>query len=159
MGFRVGSYFQTPNGEFTFGTPRDIQFFQPDSLYNKKINLNALIHKIETRDIISPINDFATFHLSSTDRNVTFYFSSVEYSPPIRTYYEYQLSGLEDSLTSVVDLNSVRYNSLPPGKYAFRLRISHDNKHWQNADNEVSLIIATPFYGQWWFLLGVFWLC
>ena len=154
-GFRVGSYFQTPNGEFAFGTPRGIQYFQPDSLFNKKINLNVLIHKIETRDIVSPINDMATFHLSPTDRNVTFHFSSVEYSPPIRTYYEYQLTGLEETWTKVVDLNTVRYNSLPPGKYVFKVRISHDNKHWQNAENEVTLVIAAPMFARWWFQLGV----
>ncbi|HEY3385608.1 MAG TPA: histidine kinase [Saprospiraceae bacterium] len=153
-GFRVGSYFQTPNGEFAFGTPRGFQYFQPDSLYHKKINLNALIHKIETRDIVSPINDMATFHLSSTDRNVTFHFSSVEYSPPIRTYYEYQLTGLEDAWTKVVDINSVRYNSIPPGNYVFKLRISHDNKHWQNAGNEVTLMIAAPMFARWWFQLA-----
>lgn len=153
-GFRVGSYFQMPNGEFAFGTPRGIQYFHPDSLFNKKINLNVSIHKIETKDLSSPVNDDATFHLSSTDRNVTFHFSSVEYTPPVRTYYEYTLTGLDNQWTKVVDMNSVRYNSLPPGKYVFKLRISHDNKQWQNAQNEVTFFIEAPFYSKWWFQAG-----
>ncbi len=152
-GFRVGSYFQTPNGEFVFGTPHGIQYFQPDSLFDKKITLNTLIHKIETKDIVSPINDNATFHLSPTDKQVTFYFSSVEFSPHVRTYYEYQLSGIDDDWIKLVDQNSVRYNSLPPGKYVFRVRISNDNRNWQNAENEVTIILETPFYRKWWFQL------
>ncbi|MBK9982017.1 MAG: histidine kinase [Saprospiraceae bacterium] len=151
FGFRVGSYFQIPDGEFVFGTPRGLQYFYPDSLFNKKITLNALINKIETKDIVSHINDNATFNLSSTDRQVTFYFSSIEYSPHVRTYYEYQLSNIDDKWIKVADQNSVKYNSLPPGKYVFRVRISNDNKNWQSAENEVTIIIAAPFYQRWWF--------
>ena len=36
-GYRVGSYFKTSNGEFVLGTPKGIQIFHPDSLFNKKI--------------------------------------------------------------------------------------------------------------------------
>ena len=152
-GFRVGSYFQMPNGEFAFGTPNGLQYFYPDSLFNKKIALNTLIHKIESKDIVTHISDNAVFHLSSTDNQVTFYFSSVDYSPHVRTYYEYQLTGMDPDWVKVADQNSVRYNFLPPGKYVFKVRISSDNKNWQNAENEVTIFIATPFYLQWWFLI------
>ena len=152
-GFRVGSYFQTPNGEFIFGTPHGLQYFYPDSLFNHKITLNTLIHKIESKDIISHISDNAVFHLTSTDNQVTFYFSSVDYSPHVRTYYEYQLEGLDPSWVKIADENSVRYNFLPPGKYIFKVRISSDNKNWQNAENEVTIYIASPFYQTWWFQL------
>jgi putative methionine-R-sulfoxide reductase with GAF domain/ligand-binding sensor domain-containing protein len=155
-GFRVGSYFQMPNGEFAFGTPNGLQYFYPDSLYNKKITLNTLIHKIESKDVVSHISDNSVFHLSPTDNQVTLHFSSVDYSPHVRTHYEYQLSGLDPDWIKIADQNSVRYNFLPPGKYVFKVRISSDNKNWQNAENEVTIFVATPFYQQWWFLLLAF---
>ncbi|MCX6265968.1 MAG: hypothetical protein NTW16_01225 [Bacteroidetes bacterium] len=60
-GFRLGSYFQTPNGEFIFGTPKGVQYFHPESLLSKKITLNALINKIETNNIASNITGTTTF--------------------------------------------------------------------------------------------------
>ncbi|MEI7727273.1 MAG: histidine kinase, partial [Bacteroidota bacterium] len=154
-GFRLGSYFQTPNGEFIFGTPKGVQYFHPESLFNKKITLNALINKIETNNIASNITGTTTFELSSSDNQVTFYFGCVDFSPHLRTYYEYQLEGVDKDWIKIADQNSVRYNALPPGKYTFKVRISNNNTNWQNADNEITIIIATPYYKSWWFRLLV----
>ena len=64
---------------------------------------------------------------------------------------------LDKKWVKLADQNSVRYNSLPPGKYVFKIRISNDNKSWQESDNEVTVIIAAPFYQSWWFkLIGTF---
>jgi putative methionine-R-sulfoxide reductase with GAF domain/ligand-binding sensor domain-containing protein len=155
-GFRVGSYFQMPNGEFVFGTPRGLQYFYPDSLYNKKINLNVSISKIETKNISSTVTGNVSFKLAAKDDQVTFYFGSVDYTQHVRTYYEYKLVDLDKNWIKLTDQNSVRYNSLPPGKYVFKVRISNDNTNWQDADNDVTVIIATPFYQSWWFkLIGI----
>ena len=150
-GFRVGSYFQMSNGEFVFGTPRGLQYFYPDSILNKKANLNVSVTKIETKNISSTITNDATFKLAAKDNQVTFYFGSVDFSPHVRTYYEYKLVDLDKDWIKLEDQNSVRYNSLPPGKYFFKVRISNDNKNWQESDNEVSVVIAAAFYQTWWF--------
>ena len=118
----MGSYFQMPNGEFAFGTPNGLQYFYPNSLFNKKIALNTLIHKIESKDVVSHISANTVFHLSSDDNQVTFYFRSDDYSPHVRTYYEYQLSSMDPDWVKIADQNSDRYNFLPPGKYVFRVR-------------------------------------
>ena len=152
-GFRVGSYFQTPNGEFCFGTPKGLQYFYPDSLFNKKISLNALVNRIEAKSMVANIAQSSTFNLPSSDNQVTFYFSSVDYTPHLRTYYQYKLEGLDKDWIKVADQNLVRYNSLAPGKYTFKVRVSNDNKNWQAAENEVTVIIATPIYKTWWFRL------
>ncbi|MGC4101748.1 sensor histidine kinase [Ferruginibacter sp.] len=150
-GFRVGSYFQMPNGEFAFGTPKGFQYFNPDSLYNRKIVLNALISKIETKSISSNITTSDKFDLGANDNQVTFYFSSVDFTPHLRTYYEYKLTGVDKDWIKVADQNFVRYNSLPPGKYTFKVRVSNNNKTWQEAENEVTIEIATAFYKTLWF--------
>lgn len=72
----------------------------------------------------------------------------------MRTYYEYQLSGIDPDWVKIADQNSVRYNFLPSGTYTFRVRISTDNKNWQPAENEVTIHIASPFYLKWWFVLA-----
>jgi ligand-binding sensor domain-containing protein/putative methionine-R-sulfoxide reductase with GAF domain len=150
-GFRVGSYFKLSNGEFIMGTPKGLQYFYSDSLFNKKLNLNVSITKMESKNVSETVIDNANFKLSAKDNQVTFYFGSVDFSPHVRTYYEYKLVDLDKNWIRLVDQNSVRYNSLPPGNYVFKLRTSSDSKSWQEADNEVALIIAAPFYLTWWF--------
>jgi ligand-binding sensor domain-containing protein/putative methionine-R-sulfoxide reductase with GAF domain/anti-sigma regulatory factor (Ser/Thr protein kinase) len=155
-GFRVGSYFQTPNGEFIFGTPRGLQYFHPDSLFNRKISLNVSVTKIETKNIASTITESEVFRLTATDNQVTFHFGTVDYSPHLRTYYEYKLEGLDKEWIQVADQSFVRYNSLGPETYTFKVRVSNDGKYWQDADNAVTIIIATPVMKTWWFrVLGV----
>ncbi len=156
FGFRVNAYFQMPNGEFVFGTPRGMQYFFPDSLFQKKISINALVSKIETADIVSNITDNAEFELAASDNQVTFHFGAVDFSPQFRTYYEYKLDGVDKNWIRVADQNSVRYNSLPSGKLVFKLRVSNDGKTWQDADNEVAIVIAAPYWKTWWFrVLGI----
>ena len=155
FGFRVGSYFQMANGEFFFGTPKGLQYFQPDSLYNKVINLNVSVSRIETKDIVSGITDDREFSLAASDNQVTFHFSSVDFSPHQNTFYEYKLVDLDKDWIRT-DQNSVRYNSLPAGRYVFKVRVSNDNRTWQESGNEVAIVIAKKFYQTWWFrLLGV----
>jgi LytS/YehU family sensor histidine kinase len=152
-GFRVGSYFRMPNGEFMLGTPHGLQYFFPKDLLQKEVSFTTLVHKIETSDLVSTINSTATFQLASSDRQVTFHFSTIDFSPFVRTYYQYQLVGMDAHWQNIADQHAVRYNALPPGKYTFKVRVSHDNRHWQPAENEVHVQIATPYYRQTWFVI------
>lgn len=152
-GFRVGSYFKTPNGEFVFGTPRGLQYFFPDSLINKKVTLRALINKIETKETTSNLSSDTEFKLAASDNQVSFHFSIVDFSPHVRTYYQYQLEGFDKEWIMIADQHSVRYNALPPGKFIFKIRASNNNKNWTDAENNVTIIIATAFYKTGWFKL------
>jgi anti-sigma regulatory factor (Ser/Thr protein kinase) len=160
-GITIGAYYQMPNGEFVFGTPKGIEYFQPDSLYNKKINLSVSVNKIETRQVLSNITSSTTFNLSPSDNLVTFYFGTVDFNKYIRIYYQYKLEGVDKDWINIADQNSVRYNSIPAGKYIFKVRVSNDGKNWQDAENEVTIIIAKAIYQQVWFkiiglLFGIF---
>ncbi len=155
-GFRVNAYYQNNEGEFVFGTPKGIQYFFPEELYSKRISLNALISGIETRDINSGITQSPVYNLASNDNYVTFHFTSVDYSNHLNTFYEYKLEGNDKDWIMVTNQNSVHYSSLQPGKYTFKLRVSSNKKDWQEASNEVTIIIAVPFWQTWWFrVLGL----
>jgi ligand-binding sensor domain-containing protein/putative methionine-R-sulfoxide reductase with GAF domain len=157
FGFVINSYYQNSNGEFILSTPRGLQYLYPNDLFKQKINLNAAITRIESRNIVSNISQSTRFDLSPVDNSVTFYFSSIDYSKTKKTFYQYQLEGLDHNWISITDQNSVRYSSLPAGKYTFKLRVSNDNKTWKDAENTVSLVIAKPLIQRTWFkLLAVF---
>lgn len=155
-GFRVNAYYQNMAGEFVFGTPRGVQYFFPEDLFRKRINLNALISRIETKDISSGITRSSEYKLASYDNYVTFHFTSVDYSNHLNTFYEYKLEGNDKDWITVTNQNSVHYSSLQPGTYKFRLRVSNNKKDWQYASNEVTINIPPPYWKTWWFrLLGI----
>lgn len=155
QGFRAGSNCQNSDDELFWGTEKGIQYFYPDDLLRQKINLKTTISRVETRDIVANIIKDESYKLSPGDNNVTFYFTTIDYSTHLRTFYEYQLVGVDKDWIKVVDQNSVRYSGLQPGKYVFKVRASNDNKIWETAINEITITVSTPVLKSWWFrLLG-----
>ncbi|HMO62758.1 MAG TPA: histidine kinase [Ferruginibacter sp.] len=155
-GYRVNAYYMNSAGEFVFGTPKGVQYFFPDDLLVKKIKLNALISGIESRAHLSGITRSETFSLASDDNNVTFHFTSVDYSSHLNTYYKYMLAGNDKDWLMITNQNTVHYGSLSPGTYTFKVQVSSNKKDWQPASNEVTIIIAKPYWKTWWFrLLGI----
>ncbi len=155
FGFRVDANLVAPNGEFVMGTPKGIQYFHPDSLYNQHVRIHALIYRIQTGQVDAGVHGGEKFEFSPDDNNIIFSFETIEYAPHIRTFFQYRLEGADKNWIRIADQNSVSYNGLPSGKYTFRLQVSRDGFNWQEADNQVEFTIATPLYNTSWFLLLV----
>ena len=156
QGFRVNSYHQNSDDELVWGTEKGLQYFYPNDLLQQKINFTPVINRVETRNIFSDLTRSDTFNLSASDNYVIFYFTSIDYSTHLRTFYEYKLEGLDKEWVKVIDQNFVRYSSLPPGTYTFKVRASNDGKIWKDSGNTVMISIAKPTWQQWWFrILGI----
>ncbi len=151
QGFRTNSYHQNSNDELIWGTERGLQYFYPDALYSQEINLKTTIHRVETRDVLTDLTRSEELFLSPGNNYITFYFSSIDFSTHLHTFYEYKLEGLDEKWIPVVDQNSVRYSSLKAGNYVFKVRASNDKKVWVNAENQVTVHIAAEFWNKWWF--------
>jgi ligand-binding sensor domain-containing protein/putative methionine-R-sulfoxide reductase with GAF domain len=155
QGFRVYSYCQNTDDELVWGTERGLQYFYPDKLYNYTTPLKVTINRIESRNIIANLTQSKTLDLAASDNYVTFYFSTIEYLAQLRTFYEYKLEGIDPEWIKVVNQDFVRYSSLPPGKYTFKVRAGSDGKIWKDADNTVTVSIAKSIWQRTWFrLLG-----
>ena len=48
---------------------------------------------------------------------------------------------------------SVMYNNLPPGQYTFMLKSSGCAGNWNNEPVVLNIIIDSPLYRKWWFIL------
>lgn len=148
---RFWPYYAAADGELFWGTERGIEYFYPDELYNYKSGLRASVTGIETARLKEDLTQSRHIKLQRGDNNITFNFVAAEFLPQLLTFYQYKLEGQDKDWIHVVNQNSVRYNSLAPGKYVFKLRASADNKNWAEAGNEVSLYIPPPFYNTLWF--------
>ena len=156
QGFRIGSYHLNNNGELFWGTERGLQYFYPDDLYNYKPELKVSINRIETRNVVTNLTQSNTYRLAANDNYITFHFSAIQYLTQIKTFYQYKLEGLDNDWIKVINDDFVRYSSLSPGKYVFKVKVSNDNITWKDSENTVTIIVSSPFYRTWWFkILGI----
>lgn len=151
MGFRVYAYNQNSDGELIWGTERGLQFFYPDAMYDQAIELMVTIHRMESRDLDRWITHAGSFTLPPGNDFVTLHFSTLDFSKHIRTFYQYQLEGLDPGWITVMDQQSARYNSLAPGTYTFRVRASHDGKTWHEGEYPVTFTLQPFFHQTGWF--------
>jgi signal transduction histidine kinase len=85
--------------------------------------------------------------LSYQDRVITFRFSALNYSAPVKNRYRYMLEGFDNEWTEVSsDQRIATYTNLDPGKYTFRVIGSNNDGAWNEEGAAVQLTITPP----WW---------
>jgi hypothetical protein len=67
--------------------------------------------------------------------------------------YQYKLEGVDKDWSAYSDRRFVSYNSLPPGKYTFKIRSKTENGLLSAYITTFSFIILPPFYKTWWFIV------
>ena len=68
--------------------------------------------------------------------------------------YQYRLLGYNnDWITTDLNVNTVKYSSLPAGKYTFQVKPKSDIALGEEAIKSVELKIKLPFYKRWWFVM------
>ncbi|WP_452232472.1 histidine kinase [Lacinutrix sp. MEBiC02595] len=68
--------------------------------------------------------------------------------------YQYRLLGYNENwITTDLDINSIKYSSLPAGKYTFQVRPTNDKEVSDNGIKSIKLHIKLPFWKKWWFIL------
>ncbi|MBL7766832.1 MAG: histidine kinase [Chitinophagaceae bacterium] len=158
FGFRVDANFVAPNGEFVMGTPRGIQYFEPDSLYDQSTKIKTSIYKLRTKNGEIGVYGNQKRVFPHHENNVIISFETIDFARRIRTFYRYRLEGVDPDWIKVADQNSVSYYGLSPGEYTFRLQVSRDGLSWQEAENQLTFSISAPFYKQLWFLILCSWI-
>lgn len=84
---------------------------------------------------------------------ITCEFSALNYFNPERTYYRYQLEGIDSNWLSTTNskenngILQVSYTNLPPGNYTLKVMSSDNATRWTDRQiTEVSIIVHAP----WW---------
>lgn len=88
--------------------------------------------------------------LSHNQNFITFEFSALNYLNQARTYYRYQLEGLDkqwqERAAESDGILKIAYTNLPPGKYTLKVKASNDGRQWTNDIRKLHLTIQAP----WW---------
>jgi putative methionine-R-sulfoxide reductase with GAF domain/streptogramin lyase len=149
FGFRPGAHFNDADGIQYWGSEKGISFFDPRPMLQLNTNPNPLTFKVSVLDSTYFVaSDF--FQLPFSRNNVAFHFAAVNVFGSRNIFFQYMLEGTDKTWTTVMDQNEVRYNSLRPGKYSFRLKASSDGVQWVESKTPIRFAILAPWWRKWW---------
>lgn len=86
--------------------------------------------------------------------NISFYYDGICLTAPEKVLYSYKLENYDKEWSPPSDVNSTKYDNLPPGKYTFKVKSSNNEGIWNIEPVEFVFIIKSPFYKTWWFILA-----
>ena len=155
--FNSGAAFKASSGELYFGGVDGYVSFYPDSIRD---NLNTPEIVITTFQIAGRGKSFNARDYTHTSLNyirkitlpyylndISFEFSSLDYTAPEKNMYKYRLAGYHEDWTYAgASRRFVSYTSLPPGRYIFTVKGSNNDLVWNEDGRSIEIIISPPFY-------------
>ncbi|MBP1639516.1 MAG: integral rane sensor hybrid histidine kinase [Bacteroidetes bacterium] len=89
--------------------------------------------------------------LESNSDNVSFEFSSLNYSSADKIQYAYRLIGVDNDWVYLGNNRRyVNYTHLPAGHYVLEVKATDENGLWGNEVTSLTIVKKPPFYQTWW---------
>ncbi|MGB0868945.1 MAG: histidine kinase [Flavobacteriales bacterium] len=92
--------------------------------------------------------------LSYDSNTLEFNFTALDYAQNGDITYRYQLKGLSDDWVETKERNAT-FLQLSPGEYKFHLEAQNEYGKWISLKTPSSIIIHSPFWKTWWFIIGL----
>jgi PAS domain S-box-containing protein len=155
--FSPGAAFKASSGELYFGSANGFILFYPDSIRENLNTPDIVITSFtisgkgkfyNARDYTHlPLNSIRKVKLPYYLNDISFEFSSLDYTAPLKNMYKYRLAGYREEWTySDANRRFVSYTNLPPGHYIFTVKGSNNDLIWNEEGKVIELIITPPFY-------------
>ena len=135
-------WFGTVNGLIKY-TPKE--FIENDNL--SKTSITNI--KIGYSDTLLANGSVLPFSLN----NISFYFDGISLTAPEKVLYTYKLENYDKDWSPYTDVNYIKYDNLPPGKYTFKVKSCNNEGIWNIEPVTFSFTIKSPYYKTWWFIL------
>jgi len=141
------------NGYLVFGTPEGAYMFHPDSL-----RINTHIPPLEITSI-TVLNEKSLMpghemELDYFENVMSFEFSALDYTDPIKNQYAYQMVGFDPEWINSGNRRTATYTNLNPGTYTFRVKGSNNDGVWNEEGRSLNIIILPPPWRTWWAYLS-----
>lgn len=131
------------------GSVEGLSHFFPD-----RVKSNTVPPGIEFEEVLmsgKAQHEFTHSEFSHDQNFLQLSFTGLSFESPNQILYEYRLSGLEDEWQTTRE-RTVRYTSLPPNSYTFRIRAYNADGVRSTEEARFSFVIHPPVWQQWWFL-------
>jgi hypothetical protein len=151
--YNGNSQYSNKDGMLFLGGTNGINYFHPDKIKARKDSLQVSLMKVTVnQDDSLYFNRAALLSLRSQQNSIEIEFIAPYYGNTNRIQYRYQLEGLTQAWHNVGHTNMVRFTSLSPGQYKFRIAASMNGIAWYESDESLSFDIAFPIWQTWWFI-------
>ncbi len=155
--FNTNAYVLCKTGEIWFGGIHGLNVFQPASVKKDTtfppIQITSLNVNDERYYGVNTVENNAVVSLPYAQRTVSFNFSAFEFMRPSSVSLQYHLQGFDHDWITTTNPGFARYANLPAGKYTLQVRAANSSGTWGNSIKTLQVIIATPYYQTWWFIV------
>lgn len=145
--YNNSAFYKSKDGMMFFGGISGFNFFRPDEIIKNKKVYNITISKIQVmKKKITPgiIDDEYDLNLKYFMKDISFEFTSQDYTAPDRIRYAYILEGYDKGWNYVGNNKVAKYTNLKDGEYVFRVKSSNIDGLWEESDQRVRVRIAAP---------------
>lgn len=161
--FFWGAFHKALDGELYFGGINGMNSFYPDKLIENENIPPVYITKciIESGDgtvnkvfeNIEEIRNNRIIELDYDSYNLEIHFASLDFTTPSKNKYKYILENYNEDWIEHYYFNSVSFSGIKDGDYKFIVLGSNNDDIWNTTGASISIIIKTPFWKTWWFIL------
>ncbi|MGZ4059357.1 MAG: ligand-binding sensor domain-containing protein, partial [Bacteroidia bacterium] len=134
-----------------FGTVYGLIKYDPNEYienpFESKISITNF--KLFYKDTVLTNN----MHLSYDNNNITFNYSGICLTNPLKVKYSYTLEGFEKNWSPESKDRLAVYSNLQPGTYTFKVKSSNNEGVWNKIPASFTFTIDRPFWRTWIFLL------
>ncbi|NQZ05793.1 MAG: response regulator [Algicola sp.] len=167
--FNVGAYFQSADGELFFGGINGFNRFYPQNivdntqtptvvltdflLANKSVLIkpDSKTKKQGVFTLTKAINKLEHLTLGYRQNLITFEFTALHFTNPMKNQYAYQLIGQDqDWIYTDARHRRATYSNLPAGDYTLRIKASNADGYWNEQGKTLKITVEPPPWLTWW---------
>lgn len=158
--FSFNGALELSSGELLFGGIKGFNVFYPQNSYEKKripqLFLSSLgINNAPVQNNLSYIKekDFNVIKkivVPFNEATLSINFLGLDYANASSLNYAYYLEGWDKDWNYVKGTRTANFSRLMEGSYTFKVKVSHGDGEWSNAEELLHIIILPPWYRTWW---------
>lgn len=162
--FNNNSHCLLSDGRLALGSNNGVFVFDPATLKEKKLDggiffqdirvLGRSIRDIKLPDTEKPADSIQNLKLKHDQNTISLEILSV--GNVSKAKFSWKLEGLDTKWTQPSNHQLINYNNIPFGKYVLKINMYDSSLSQLVAQRTLNIVIASPFWAKWWFLLVLF---
>jgi ligand-binding sensor domain-containing protein len=151
--YSFGQLFRNSSGYVLLPGFNGISYFIPEKIPLQNDSLQVFVMNVTVNKDDSSYLIKKTASLNYSQNAVVFDFVAPYFFNAGKVKYRYMLQGVDKDWINTGSNTSVRFTSLEPGSYTFKVAASLNGKDWYDSKEPFLFIIHPPFWQHWWFKL------
>ncbi|MCJ8267818.1 MAG: ATP-binding protein, partial [Psychrosphaera sp.] len=166
--FGFGAYFKGADGELFIGGINGFNRFFPENikddtqppvvvltdflLANQSVPINPNAQSKSAKFTLpKDINVLQQLTLTYQQNLITFEFTALHFTNPMKNKYAYKLTGQdEDWIHTDAKNRRATYTNLAPGDYTLRIKASNKDGYWNEQGKSLKITVEPPPWRTWW---------